>query len=387
MGLTINTNLSSLVAQQNLQVSSNQLKVNVQRLSSGFRVNSAADDAAGLARADQLKAQSVAVQAAIRNSNDGISALEIMDKSAEKITDLLVRMNDLAASSAQGTLDATTRGYYSGEFDALLEEINRIATVTEFGNAPLLDGSTATLDLQIGFRGTVDDRLTIATADFFSEGQIQASNYIALTPAVTDIAGGAPGDIFEFTYDGATYTLDMSVPTTLDQLVTDINAAVGATVASTQESAPGSGNWRLVLTSGINGSAGDFTGITNDTLMAGLGTANGQASSDAFTGITFGAISTQGGAQTALGTLETALATVNTARASFGANTNRLSTTISNLQVTFTNFQAAESRIRDADFAMETASFTRNQILVQSGVAVLAQANTLPESALSLLSA
>jgi flagellin len=273
MGLVINTNLASLVAQQNLQVSNNQLKTNVQRLSSGFRVNSAADDAAGLARADQLKAQSVAVQAAIRNSNDGISALEIMDKSAEKITELLVRMNDLAASAAQGTLDATTRGYYSDEYDALLEEIDRITAVTEFGNSKLIDGSSPTIDLQIGFRGTVDDRLTVTTAD---------------------------------------------------------------------------------LTSGT-------------------------------IGVFAGDINSQAGAQLTLGTIETALVSVNNARASFGADTNRLSTTISNLQVTFTNFQAAESRIRDADFAMETASFTRNQILVQSGVSVLAQANTLPQSALTLL--
>jgi flagellin len=384
MGLVINTNLASLVAQQNLQVSNNQLKTNVQRLSSGFRVNSAADDAAGLARADQLKAQSVAVQAAIRNSNDGISALEIMDKSAEKITELLVRMNDLAASSAQGTLDATTRGYYSGEYDALLEEINRIATVTEFGNFKLMNGTTAAIDLQIGFRGTLDDRLTVATADFFSEGQIQASAYQTLTPGVTSITSGtSPADAtFDFDYNGVNYNLTVLDGTTLDGLVSQINTAVGETVASAEEDTATPGDWRLVLTSGVNGTAGDFTINNNTTDMSAIAVT--QASSDAL-GVAFGDIATQGGAQTALATIEAALVTVNNARASFGADTNRLSTTISNLQVTFTNFQAAESRIRDADFAMETASFTRNQILVQSGVSVLAQANTLPQSALTLL--
>jgi flagellin len=273
MAMIINTNVPSLLAQQNLEFSSLRLKINVQRLSSGYRINSAADDAAGLARADQLKAQSRAIQAALRNSNDGVSTLEIGDKSAEKISELLVRMNELAASASQGTLDAQTRGYYSDEWNALVLEIDRITATTEFGGSKLLDGTTSAINIQIGFRDTANDRLTIALAN--------------LTAASLGVA-------------------------------------------------------------------------QNDLLS-------------------------QGSAQAAISLIDTALVSVNDARASFGAQTTRLNSAISNLSVTYTNFQAAESRIRDADFAIETAEFTKNQILIQSGVSVLTQANALPQAALSLL--
>src|SRR3989304_8904486 len=147
MGLVINTNIASLIAQQNLDVNSSELKLSVQRLSSGYRVNSSADDAAGLARADQLRTQSRMVQASLRNANDGISALEISDKAAERISNIMARLGELAASGAQGTIDTTTRGYYSNEFDKLVAEIGRIAATTEFGGNKILDGSVTNLTL------------------------------------------------------------------------------------------------------------------------------------------------------------------------------------------------------------------------------------------------
>lgn len=274
MSLAINTNIASLIAQQNLSVSSSQLKVSVQRLSSGYRVNSSADDAAGLARADQLKGQSRMIQASMRNINDGVSAMEISDKAGEQITNIVTRMSELAASSAQGTLDSGTRSYYSNEYDKLLSEIDRIANTTEFGGFKLLNGSTSALTMYIGFKNTANDQLSVSL--------------MALT------------------------------------------AAVGL-------------------------------------------------------GLSTGILASQTGALSAIDTISTALKAINDARAVYGASTNRLSAALSNLQVTFTNYQAAESRIRDADFAYETAQYTKNQIMVQAGTSVLAQANTLPQSALSLL--
>ncbi len=275
MPLIINTNIASLIAQRNLSVSNANLQVSVQRLSSGYRVNSAADDAAGLARADQLRSYSRMIQAAMRNINDGVSAMEITDKAAEQITNILTRMGELAASAAQGTLDNATRSYYNNEYNQLRSEIQRIAQTTEFGGKKLLNGSVTSLTLFIGFKNTTNDELGISLA---------------------------------------------------------------------------------TLTIGTNGL---------------------NISADALTSIT--------AAKSALDTISAALKTVNDARAIYGASTNRLQAALSNLQVTFTNFQAAESRIRDADFAFETAMFTRNQILVQAGVSVLAQANFLPQTVLSLL--
>lgn len=274
MSLIINTNIASLIAQQNLSVTSSQLKVSVQRLSSGYRVNSSADDAAGLARADQLRGQSRMIQASMRNINDGVSAMEISDKAAEQITNIVTRMSELAASSAQGTLDSGTRSYYSDEYDKLLNEIDRIANTTEFGGFKLLNGSTSALTMYIGFKNTANDQLSVSLM------------------SLTTVSG-------------------------------------------------------LQLSSGI--------------------------------------LATQTGALSAIDTISTALKAINDARAVYGASTNRLTASLNNLQVTFTNYQAAESRIRDADFAYETAQYTKNQIMVQAGTSVLAQANTLPQSALSLL--
>lgn len=275
MSLVINTNIASLVAQKNLAVTNKMLKVSVQRLSSGYRVNSSADDAAGLARADQLRTQTRMIQAAMRNANDGVSAMEISDKASEQITNILSRMGELSASAAQGTLDSNTRGYYSDEYDKLVDEVERIAQTTEFGGYKLLNGEVSALTMFIGFKNSSNDQLSVSL--------------VALT------AGTAGLDL------------------------------------------------------------------------------------------TTGALSSVTGALGAIDTVSAAIKTLNDARAIFGATTNRLNTTLSNLQVTFTNFQAAESRIRDADFAYETAVYTRNQIMVQAGTSVLAQANTLPQNALTLL--
>ncbi|VAV85545.1 Flagellin protein FlaA [hydrothermal vent metagenome] len=276
MAVVINTNVAALVAQRNLAVANSKLTMSVQRLSSGYRINSAADDASGLARADQLRSQSRMIQVAMRNINDGVSAMEISDKAAEQITSILTRMGELAASAAQGTLDSTTRGYYSDEYDKLASEIDRIANTTEFGGNQLIDGSLTSITMFIGFKNTTNNQLSISLAQL------------------------------------------------------DTGSASGLTVTS-----------------------GKLTSVA--------------------------------GALSAIDIISSALKTVNDARSVFGAATNRLSSALSNIQVSFTNFQAAESRIRDADFAYETAVFTRNQILVQAGTSILAQANLLPQSALQLL--
>ncbi|HAO93863.1 MAG TPA: flagellin FliC [Deltaproteobacteria bacterium] len=201
--------------------------------------------------------------------------MEISDKVAEQITNIVTRMGELAASAAQGTLDTTNRTYYSDEFDKLKSEIDRIANTTEFGGYKLINGDTSYLTMYIGFKNSTNDQLSVS---------------------LKVLTTGASG---------------------------------------------------LNLSSGILGS------IT--------------------------------GALSALDSVSAALKTINDARAIYGASSNRLTAALSNLQVTFTNYQAAESRIRDADFAYETAQYTKNQIMVQAGTSVLAQANTLPQNALSLL--
>jgi flagellin len=273
MGLVINTNVSSLAAQNNLTNSTNQLERSVERLSSGLRITRAADDAAGLGVSETLRAHIRSINQAGRNSNDGISLTQIADGAAQTIGNLLSRLRELASQSANGTVGTTERSYLDQEFVQLRSEIDRIASVTEFNGTALLSGSANTFTIQVGYKSGTNNSLTLTLKD-----------------------------------------LDV--------------ASVGLTSVN---------------------------------------------------------VSSAANAQSALSNIDSAISAVATARADYGSYQNRFEATIASLQVTSQNFSAAESRIRDADVAYETAIFTKNQILVQSGIAILAQANALPQQALTLL--
>jgi flagellin len=274
MSLVVNTNVMSIFAQRNLSETQNQVAKAIERLSSGLRVVRASDDAAGLAISDTLRAQIRGINQAIRNANDGISLVQIADGAAETITNILSRMRELAVQSASDSVDANSRSYLDNEFLALRSEIDRISKVTEFNGTKLLSGTgNNSIKLQIGFKSSADDSLTLALDD-----------------------------------------LDLS------------------------------------------------------TLQ--IGSVN---------------ISTSANAQSAIANIESALSQVAAARSKNGYLQNRLEAAIANLAVTSVNYTAAESRIRDADIAFETAQFTKNNVLAQAGVAVLAQANAQPQLALALL--
>jgi flagellin len=189
MPLVINTNIASLIAQANIAQTNALLKLSVARLTSGFRINSAADDSAGLARADKLRAQSRMIQASMRNANDGISALEVADKAAEQITNILTRMGELAASAAQGTLDDSTRSYYSDEYDQLKEEVERIAQTTEFGGNKLLEGSVTSLTMFIGFKNSSYDQLSISMVALTADGAAGDVGLSLSADALSSVAG------------------------------------------------------------------------------------------------------------------------------------------------------------------------------------------------------
>ena len=274
MALVVNTNIASINAQRNLEVNTNSLNGSVARLSSGLRITRAADDAAGLGISETLRAQIRSINQAARNANDGISLLQIADGGAANIGNLLGRLRELAEQSASGILGATERSYLDQEFVALRSEIDRISAVTEFNNVKLLSGSdNNSLSIQIGFRSSANDTLSIALNDL----------------------------------------------TTSDLSLSSVN------------------------------------------------------------------VSTASGALSALSNIDSAISAVASARATIGSLQNRIDAAVQNLQVANENITAAESRIRDADIAFETATFVRNQILVQAGTSILAQANTLPQQALALL--
>jgi len=275
MALSINTNIMSLNAQRNLNNTNLSIATSLQRLSSGLRVNSAKDDAAGLAIAERMNAQVRGLTVAIRNSNDGISLAQTTEGALGTITESLQRMRELSIQSANGTNTATDRVSLNAEYTQLGTEISRIVNSTTFNGQAILAGDAGSKVFQIGPNGTVNDRITVTT--------------------------------------------------------TDMTTATGLTNA---------------------------TGTT----------------------VTTSALSIA-----AIGLLDTALDTVNSERATLGAVQSRIESAIRALESTRENTAAARGRIMDADFAMETAALTRSQILQQAGVAMLSQANSAPQLALSLL--
>ncbi len=276
MGLRINTNVSSLNAQRNLSGTRINQQKTLEQLSSGQRINRAGDDAAGLAISENLKAQIRGLAQAERNAQDGISLVQIAEGGLSEISNIMIRLRELAVQSASDTIGATERKFLNVEFEQLTSEVDRIANSTEFNRVPLLNGTGAVFDIQIGTRNDpLSDRLTF------------------------------------------------------DASSADVNvAALGLNLASVADKIS---------------------------------------------------------SQNSLAAIDQAITSVSSIRADFGALQNRLQSTINNQQISIENLSAANSRVRDADIAATTAELTKNNILMQAGTSVLAQANQSTTSALQLI--
>lgn len=276
MGLRINTNVPSIASQRSLRQNKMALEDNLRKLSSGQRVTRAGDDAAGLAISENLKAQIRSIRQASRNASDAIGLIQTAEGGLSEISNMLIRLRELAIQAASDTVGDKERQFSNIEFQNLKDEIERIARSSEFNGTKLLDGTQGLLEFQIGVHNDpINDRLR---------------------------------------YDGS-----------------EIDATLGAL--------------------GV---------IETD-------------------------IGTKLGAQTSIKTIDNALVQVNGYRASLGAKQNRLNSTVRNLEMSDENLSSANSRIRDVDVATESAALTKNQVLTQAGVAVLAQANNAPNVALKLL--
>ncbi|MBD3420151.1 MAG: flagellin [Chitinivibrionales bacterium] len=283
--MRINHNIPSMVTQGALFQVNRDMGKNLERLSSGLRINRASDDAAGLGVSENLRTQVRGTAQAVRNAQDGIAAINIAEGAANEISDILQRMRELAIQTANDTLTSTERAYADQEFQALDREIDRIAQVTNYNGMDLLSSQST----RFGFND--------AAADDGSVLWVDANNTVGI--------------------DSITITID-------------------------------------TLTS---------SGLSTTSL----------------------ALTSQADSVTSVQTLDSSIDSVNQMRSDMGAYVNRLEHAINNLLISNTNQQAAESLIRDVDFATETADFTRNQILTQSGTAMLAQANMVPQSVLQLL--
>ena len=294
MSLIINHNLMAMNATRNLSNSYSALSVSTQRLSSGLRINSAADDAAGLAIRELMRADIASLNQGVRNANDAISMIQTADGALGVIDEKLIRMKELATQAATGTYASDQRLIIDSEYQQMASEITRIANATDFNGIYLLNGNlSATTHDGSGLKST--GKLKV----HFGTGNDSAEDYYYVT----------------------------------------IGNATASALGVGNESTPGAG----------------FS------------------------------ISTKAGAQQALDALNMAITSKDNIRANLGALQNRLENTITNLQIQAENLQAAESRISDADIAVEMTNFVRNQILTQSAVAMLSQANTMTGMALQLL--
>ena len=381
MALSINTNVSSLNAQRNLNSSSMDLATSLQRLSSGLRINSAKDDAAGLAISERMTTQIRGMNVAIRNANDGVSLAQTAEGALGSVSDSLQRIRELAVQSANATNSATDRAALDTEAQQLKDEIDRVATQTDFNGVKLLDGTFTNQDFQVGAdNGDVITVAAIANAQSSALGTTTSAS-VTLAAATTFTAITA-GDITIEDASGTAISVGaVAADTSATERAAGLRDAINAIADQTGVYATNDTATTLTLTS-----ANDIvTTIANTATTATTGITAGTTSTATTTGFSTLDISTVAGANTAITSMDAALTAVNTARADLGALQSRFESVVSNLSINSENISAARGRIQDADFAAETASLTRNQILQQAGTAMLAQANQVPQNVLSLL--
>ncbi len=393
MALTINTNVSSLNAQRNLNSSSSALATSLERLSSGLRINSAKDDAAGLAISQRMTTQIRGMNVAMRNANDGVSLAQTAEGSLSSVSDSLQRIRELAVQSSNATNSASDRAALNTEAQQLKAEINRVATQTNFNGVKLLDGSFTNEVFQVGANaGETISVASIANAQSTALGKTTLATVISTAAATAFGATFGAGAIKINDAAGAAVSVGGFVTgTTASAVATDVAAAINAVSGQTGVSATvGTAN-TLTLTSAHKITVVLGTGTTGtaataaNTGLSGAVTVAGGVATTVTTGFDALDISSAGGASTAIRLMDSAINAVNTSRADLGAVQNRFSSVVSNLSINSENISAARGRIRDADFAKETASLARNQILQQAGIAMLAQANSIPKNVLSLL--
>jgi len=426
MGLRINQNIAAQNAYRNLSVTDNQMSKSLEKLSSGFRINRAADDAAGLSISEGLRAQIGGLKVAVRNTQDGVSVAQTAEGSMNEVTSILQRMRDLSVQAANsGATDTAASDAANKEMAQLNAELNRIGETTSFGKQKLLDGTFGNT------KSTTSSPVVATTAG--AAGQIPAAaigtgTYTFKLEQVGGLTQDPAGNDISAAGTPITVTVNqLSATATAQDLAKAVNA--GLETALKQHGFQGNEitmsakvNSQNVTTYKVSGS-GDFT-ITNDATLtpasaidlttgantgglgidftanrANTGGNNGRfqvgANANQKIAIAIGAVDSEALGTAALNLtsnpdgaitiLDKALSSISDSRASLGAVQNRFEHTVNNLNVTVENLAASESRIRDTDMAQEMVAFTRSQILTQAGTSMLSQANQSAQNVLSLL--
>ena len=406
MASTINTNINSLNAQRNLGSSQNSLATSMQRLSSGLRVNSAKDDAAGLAISERMNTQVRGLTVGARNSNDGISLAQTAEGALGKVGDMLQRMRELAVQAGNATNSTADRKALQAEVKQLTDEIDRVAKQTAFNGTKILDGSFSGAVFQVGANS--GDNITVgALTDSRAAG---LSDVVYAYDQTTGIAASGVSDLAAIT-DAS--TLKISDGTTswdlgtikeaktgserLGQMVEAINRKSADTGVTAFLTKADDGSYTIDIMSSKLNTDGDaqaltLTGFTATNFgyaaaavgAAGTSLTAADTTTDSL-GIDTLSVDTQANAWVALKKIDGAIDQVNNARADLGALQSRFENSVGSIESQVENLSASRGRIVDADFAKETANLSRTQILQQAGTAMVAQANQLPQGVLALL--
>ena len=372
MSMVIGTNVASITAQRHLASSRVAMETAMERLSSGLKINSSMDDAAGLAIATRMEGQIKGFGQAVKNANDGISMLQTAEGGMEQTTNILMRMRELAVQSASGTYSDADRTSINEEFEALTSEVTRIASQTQFNGVDVLN-STASVKLHVG--ADADDLITLAFKKMGSGDIGDAAS------SITEVAGAGAHTAAAVTQ---THTLVAAV-TALESL--DFN--IGGTTYSQAYQTSNINTMNMLADQVVAGESGVTSkgAITATAFIIGFdaGTLPGQLTRVVKGGLEDNNVSNATNAAAAITSIDAAMVDVSSYRGSLGAISNRLEHTVENLLNRSENTAAAQSRIRDTDFATESANLARSQILQQAGTAMLVQANQSGKGVLSLL--
>ena len=392
MPLSINTNIASLTSQRAMLNTGRELETAFERLSTGKRINTAVDDAAGLAIAERLTGRINGLNQAIRNANDGVSVVQIAEGAQDEITTIIQRLRDLAVQGANSSLSPTERGFLETEGDKLLESLTQAAGMAEFSGNELLLNDTGNNNADgddIAFSGVFQvgpnegDTVTIETVRCHPDSLFATARKEEVRFTFTDAQAAALTATTAISVGGNAATVDLSGLTTTEELVTALNTFFDG--ADDDDDLPA-----ITWTNDGDTIYGEYNtagAIANDTNTIGgisgnISRQGAAASADADTALNF---STQEGCQAAITTIQAAYDKVAKNRAQLGAVQAQMESTIRNLANVVENTTAARSRIQDADFAAETAALTRAQMLQQAATSILAQANAQPQSVLELI--
>ena len=385
MALTVNTNVASLTSQRNLGGSQELLKTSLERLSTGLRINSAKDDAAGLAISERFTAQIKGLNQGVRNANDGISLAQTAEGALGEVTNNLQRIRELAVQASNATNTAADRTALQNEVSALVSEIDRVAQQTTFNGTKLLDGGFSGAVFQIG--ANAGDSITIDSISNTTGAKLGSETTYSL------VATAATNAISSFATEIAAGTITISGNGTEASLgkiaaATSDEERAGQVVAAINDKTGQTGVFAFITTDNkitLQSQKGDFVVSGADPALASINSAAAAGVTATTTGVSSLSVTTYGASQTAIALVDDALTTINTSRSTLGAIQSRFESAVSSQQTTSENLSASRARIQDADFAAETANLAKAQILQQSGIAMLAQANAIPQNVLALL--